>query len=57
MMLQSGMDPSMWSESVKTANYIGNMSPYSATPRNQAPYGIFKNAIPSVGHFKVFGSP
>jgi hypothetical protein len=51
------MDPNMWSEAVKTANYIRNRSPHSATPRNQTPYGIFKHIVPSVAHLKVFGAP
>jgi hypothetical protein len=57
LILQSKMDPNIWSEAVKMSNYIRNRSPHSATPGNQTPYGIFKNAIPSVSHFKVFGTP
>jgi hypothetical protein len=36
---------------------VRNRSPHSATPGNQTPYGIFKKAIPSVKHFRVFASP
>ncbi len=57
LLVQSGMDPNMWSEAVKTAHYIRNRSPHSVTPGNQTPYGIFRNIIPSVSHFRVFGKP
>jgi hypothetical protein len=48
--------PNIWSEGIKTAAYVRNMSPHSATLVNQTPYGIFKKAVPSVKHFRVFGS-
>jgi hypothetical protein len=57
MLLMAKMEPNMWSEAIKTAAYVRNRSPHSATPVNQTPYGIFKRQVPSVKHFKVFGSP
>jgi hypothetical protein len=57
MLMMAKMDPNMWSEAIKTAAYVRNTSPHSATPGNQTPYGIFKKEIPSVKHFKLFGSP
>jgi hypothetical protein len=57
MLLTAKTDDNMWSEGIKTAQYVRNRSPHSANPGNQTPYGIFKKAVPSVKHFKVFGSP
>ena len=37
MLLMAKMDPNMWSETVKTAAYVRNRSPHSATPGNQTP--------------------
>jgi hypothetical protein len=57
MLLMANMDPNMSSEGIKTAAYVRNRSPHSATSGNQTPNSIFKKQIPSVKHYKVFGSP
>jgi hypothetical protein len=55
-MLLAKMDDNMWSEGIKTEAYVRNMYPHSTTPGNWTPYGVFKKAVPSVKHFRVFGS-
>jgi transposase InsO family protein len=44
MLLTAKLDSNMRSEAIKTVAYVRNMSPHSATPGNQTPYGMFNEA-------------
>lgn len=55
MLLQSGLDESLWAEAVATAVYIRNRSPTKVL-ENVTPYEVFTGKKPSVEHFRIFGS-
>ncbi len=55
MLSHRGVPKCFWAEALSTAVHIRNRVTSSALPLNTTPFHIWKNAIPNVSYFRVFG--
>lgn len=55
MLLDSGLEKSMWAEAMVTANYVRNRSPLKSS-ENKTPWERFFQKKPDVSHMRVFGA-
>ncbi|MFN7881818.1 MAG: DDE-type integrase/transposase/recombinase, partial [bacterium] len=55
MLLDSGLEKSMWAEAMVTANYVRNRSPLKSS-EDKTPWERFFQKKPDVSHMRVFGA-
>jgi len=55
MMLQSGLPPSFWAESILTANHVINRVT-TRSLNGEIPYNLWTGKKPTLTYLKVFGT-